>query len=94
MESDTSAYMRKYEKQKGKHKMDIKEQVTKAVEKIAKDKALQEQFQKEPVKALETVLGVDLPDEIVEQVIKGVKAKLTTEKVSDAVDSLKCLFNK
>ncbi|MDE6923817.1 MAG: hypothetical protein K2O97_09645 [Acetatifactor sp.] len=74
--------------------MDIKEQVTKAVEKIAKDKALQEQFQKEPVKALETVLGVDLPDEIVEQVIKGVKAKLTTEKVSDAVDSLKGLFNK
>lgn len=74
--------------------MDIKEQVTKAVEKIAKDKKLQEQFQKEPVKALENVLGVDLPDEIVEQVIKGVKAKLTTDRVSDAVDSLKGLFNK
>lgn len=74
--------------------MDIKEQVTKAVEKITKDKKLQEQFQKEPVKALENVLGVDLPDEIVDQVIKGVKAKLTTDKVSDAVDSLKGLLNK
>ncbi len=74
--------------------MDIKEQVTKAVEKIAKDKSLQEQFQKEPVKALENVLGVDLPDEIIEQVINGVKAKLTTDKVSDAVDSLKGLLNK
>lgn len=74
--------------------MDIKEQVTKAVEKIAKDKELQEQFQKEPVKALENVLGVDLPDEIVDQVIKGVKAKLTTDKVSDAVDSIKGLLKK
>lgn len=74
--------------------MDIKEKITEVVEKITKDKTLQEQFQKEPVKALEGILGVDLPDEIVDQIIKGVKAKLTTEKVSDAVDSLKGLFNK
>lgn len=74
--------------------MDIKEQITKAVEKISKDKTLQEQFQTEPVKALENILGVDLPDEIIDQIIKGVKAKLTTDKVSDAVDSLKGLFNK
>ncbi|MCI9321394.1 MAG: hypothetical protein HFH05_15215 [Lachnospiraceae bacterium] len=72
--------------------MDIKEQITKVVERIAKDKNLQEQFQKEPVKALENVLGVDLPDEIVEQIINGVKAKLTADKVSDAVDSIKNLF--
>lgn len=74
--------------------MDIKEQITKVVEKITKDKTLQEQFQKEPVKALESVLGVDLPDEVIDQIIKGVKAKLTTDKVSDAVDSIKGLFNK
>ncbi len=72
--------------------MDIKEQVTKAVERITKDKNLQEQFQKEPVKALENILGVDLPDEIIDQIIKGVKAKLTTDKVSDAFDSLKGLL--
>ncbi len=74
--------------------MDIKDQITKAVEKITKDKDLQEQFQKEPVKALESVLGVDLPDEIVEQVISGVKAKLMKDKVSGAVDSLKGFLNK
>lgn len=72
--------------------MDIKEQVTKAVEKITKDKKLQEQFKTEPAKALESVLGIDLPDEILDQVINGVKAKLTKDKVSDAVDSLKGLF--
>ncbi len=74
--------------------MDVKEQITKAVEKITKDKDLQEQFQKEPVKALESVLGVDLPDEVVEQVIQGVKAKLTVDKVSGAVDALKGFIKK
>lgn len=37
--------------------MDIKEQITKAVEKISKDEKLQEQFKKDPVKALESALG-------------------------------------
>ena len=74
--------------------MDIKEQVTKAVDKITKDKKLQEQFQKEPVKALESVLGVDLPDSVVEQVVQGVKAKLVTDKVSGAMDSLKGFIKK
>ena len=74
--------------------MDIKDQITKAVERIASDKDLQEQIQKEPVKALESVLGVDLPDEIVEQVISGVKAKLMKDKVSGAVDSLKGFLKK
>ena len=72
--------------------MDVKEQITKAVEKITKDKARQEQFKDEPVKALEKVLGVDLPDDIMEQVIAGVKAKLTADKLSDAADALKKLF--
>ncbi|MBD5393218.1 MAG: hypothetical protein HDR71_02885 [Lachnospiraceae bacterium] len=74
--------------------MDVKEQITKAVDKISKDKKLQEQFQKDPVKALESVLGVNLPDSVVEQVIQGVKAKLMTDKVSGAMDSLKGFIKK
>ncbi|MCI9231227.1 MAG: hypothetical protein HFH96_08990 [Lachnospiraceae bacterium] len=74
--------------------MDVKEQITKAVEKITKDQKLQEQFQKDPVKALESVLGVDLPDDVIEQVVKGVKANLTGDKISDSVDALKGLFKK
>lgn len=74
--------------------MDVKEQIKTAVDKITKDKKLQEQFQKEPVKALESVLGVDLPDDAINQVIEGVKAKLTVDKVSGSVDALKGLFKK
>ena len=72
--------------------MDLKEQIKKMVEKIKTDKAIQEQFQKEPVKALESVLGVDLPDEMIEQVVEGVKAKLTVDKLSDAAGAIKKLF--
>lgn len=45
--------------------MDVKEQITKAVERITKDEKLKEQFRKEPVKALESILGVNLPDEVI-----------------------------
>ncbi len=74
--------------------MDIKEQIATAVEKIAKDKKLQAQFMSDPVKALESVLGVDLPDDMVDKVVQGVKAKLTADKASDMVDSLKGFLKK
>lgn len=72
--------------------MDIKAQIATAVEKISNDKELKEQFQKEPVKALENVLGVDLPDDVLNQVVQGVKAKLAADKFTGAVDSVKKLF--
>ena len=72
--------------------MDIKEQITKAVEKITKDKDMQEQFKKEPVKTVEQVLGVDLPDDMLEKVVEGVKAKVSLDKASDVMGSIKKLF--
>ena len=72
--------------------MDIKAQITAVAEKIAKDQKLQEQFKKEPVKAVEQVLGVDLPDDVINKIVDGVKAKFTADKASGVVDSLKKLF--
>mgnify|MGYP000992875309 CR=1 FL=1 len=72
--------------------MDLKEQISAAIEKIAGDKSLLERFKADPVKAVESALGVDLPDEVVRQVISGVKAKLSADKLSDAAASLKKLF--
>jgi uncharacterized protein YpuA (DUF1002 family) len=72
--------------------MDIKEQITSAVEKIAKDEKLQEQFKKDPVKTVEQVLGVDLPDDVVNKIVDGVKAKLSVDKASDVLGSIKKLF--
>lgn len=72
--------------------MDIKAQISKIVDEITKDQSLKEEFQKNPVKVLEKKLGVDLPDDVVNKVIEGVKAKISGDKLSDAVDSLKKLF--
>ena len=74
--------------------MDIKAKIEEIVEKVTKDKDLKEQFQKDPVKAVEKVLGVDLPDDAVEKIVAGVKAKLTGDKLAGAADSLKSLFKK
>ena len=72
--------------------MDIKAQIESIAEKLQKDKALQAQFKKDPVKAVEKLLGVDLPDEVIEKVVAGVKAKVSLNDLSGAVDALKKLF--
>jgi len=72
--------------------MDIKEQITSTVEKITKDKTLMDQFQKNPIKTVEKVMGVDLPDDTVKKIIDGVKSKINVDKVSDALDGIKKLF--
>jgi len=56
--------------------MDVKEMIAKAVETIKSDGNIAESFKSDPVKTLEKILGVDLPDDIVEKLVSGVKAKL------------------
>lgn len=72
--------------------MDIKEKINKVVEEISKDPNIKEQFEKEPVKVIEKIIGVDLPDDIVMNIIDGVKAKLTVDGVSKVADTLKGVF--
>ena len=68
--------------------INIKEIINGAVEKIMKDEKLQKQFMDEPVKAMEKLLNVDLPDELIEKVIDGIKAKITVDKLADTADKL------
>jgi len=72
--------------------MEIKEQIEKMAKKVLSDKSLMEQFKKDPIKAVEKVLGVDLPDELVEKVVAGVKAQIAAEGAKDALGALKKLF--
>ncbi len=72
--------------------MDIKAKITEIVDKIKKDPALKDEFMKDPEKAIEKVIGVDIPDGAVDSVVSGVKAKLAGDKLSGAVDTIKNLF--
>jgi len=72
--------------------MDIKEQINKIVEEASKNPNIKEQFEKEPVKVIEKIVGIDLPDDVVMKIIDGVKAKMTIDGVSKAADALKGIF--
>ena len=74
--------------------MDIKATVEKAVKKLMDNPALLKKFEKEPVKVIEELIGVDLPDDLINPVIDGIKAKLTAEKAKDALQGLGKLFGK
>ena len=74
--------------------MDIKEKIEAVVKKLLADKNLMEKFEKNPVKVIEELLGVDLPDDLVNKIIDGVKAKINLDKVGDALEALGSLFGK
>ncbi len=73
--------------------MDIKEKISDIVENAVKmlkeDKNLLKNFQDEPVKTLEKLIGKDLPDEQVEKVIELIKAKLTADDIADKAEDIK-----
>ena len=72
--------------------MDIKAQIKNVADSLTKDPQLLQQFQKEPVKAVEKLLGKDLPDEVIQQVIDAVKAKISVDKLSGLGDAVKKLL--
>ena len=74
--------------------MELKDKVEKVVKQLSKDKKLKTKFEKNPAGVIEDVLGVDLPNDLVNEIVKLVKAELTAEKVGDALESLGGLFKK
>lgn len=74
--------------------MDIKAKIEEIVEKIKEDDELQALFMKDPVAALEKLTGIDLPNDQIDAVIAGVKAKLGVDSIGDALKGLGGLFGK
>ena len=74
--------------------MDIKKIAAELVEKIQKDPKILEKFQKEPVKAIEDIIGIDLPDAEIEKLAQLVKAKIDMDKVGSMLGGLGGLFKK
>ncbi|MDG0809275.1 hypothetical protein [Cohnella rhizosphaerae] len=72
--------------------MDIKRKVEDIVARIKNDKDISEKFKRNPAAAIETVVGVNLPDEQVNAIVSGVRAKLTADRAGDLIGSFKKLF--
>jgi hypothetical protein len=74
--------------------MELKEYVQRVVKKLLSDDKLMDKFEKNPAAVIEDVLGVDVPNELVNEILKLVKAQLTAEKVGNALEVLGGLFKK
>ena len=74
--------------------MDIKASIEKAVNMLMTDKNLMAEFEKNPASVIEQIVGVDLPDEIVNQIVSGIKVKLAATQVGNALEGIGKLFKK
>ncbi len=78
--------------------MDIQKIITDVLEKLQKDNGLLTKFKANPTKTIEGLIGIDLPDEQIDAIVKGVMAKINIEDVakqaSGIVGKLKGLFGK
>ena len=72
----------------------IKDKVDEIVDKIKSDKNIAAKFQKDPISVVEQLLGVDLPNEQLEQVVNAIKAKIDLDKIGDLLGGLGGLFGK
>lgn len=71
---------------------DVKAKVEELVGKIQKDPETLKRFQSDPIKTVESLAGIDLPDEQIQPLIAGIKAKLTATDIGDKLEGLKKLF--
>ena len=78
--------------------MDIKSELKKKVDditdKVTKDKNIAAKFAKDPIKTVEGILGVDLPDDQVKQIAAAVKTKINLDKAGDIAGKLGGLLGK
>ena len=74
--------------------IDIKALIEEMVEKIASDEALKKKFMAQPIAVVEKLLGVDLPDDKIEKLVEGIKAKLAIDDMGDVLGKLGGLFGR
>lgn len=65
---------------------ELKEKIEEIVKKLTENKDLLDDFKKNPIKVVEKLIGIDLPDEKLEAIVDGVKAKMDFDKLDDALD--------
>lgn len=73
---------------------DIKELAEKAIDTIKGDDNLLESFKTNPIKVVEKILNVDLPDEILEKIVEIVKTKINVDDAKEALGKIAGLFGK
>lgn len=78
--------------------MDIQKIINDVLAQLQGDNGLLAQFKANPTKTIEKLVGIDLPDEQIDAIVKGVMAKIDIEdvakKATGIIGKLKSLFGK
>lgn len=72
--------------------MDVKDIIEQIIPMLTKDKNLLQDFESNPAKTIEAITKKDLPDDMVNMVVAGVKAAMAGEKSGGIMDSVKKMF--
>ncbi|MBQ8961308.1 MAG: hypothetical protein IJ071_08885 [Ruminococcus sp.] len=63
--------------------MDIKKIIEDLIAKIKNDKDFGSKFKSDPVKTVEGAVGVDLPDDKINEIVEGIKAKVNLDELGE-----------
>lgn len=74
--------------------MDIQKIISDVLAKLKNDKNLAAKFDKDPTAVLEELIGIELPNEQLNAVIDGIKAKLKLDDVADKIGGVLNFFKK
>lgn len=70
----------------------LKEKIEEVVAKVKNDPNFEERFKKKPVKALEEVIGIDLPDDKINEMVTAIQTKIKLDD-SGILGKIKGLFD-
>ena len=68
--------------------MDIQKIINDVIAKLKADDNLLEKFKTNPVKVLEDLTGIDLPDDKINAIIDGIKAKLNLDDIAEKAEGI------
>lgn len=68
--------------------MDIQKIINDTIAKLKADDNLLENFKNNPTKVLEKLVGVDLPDDKIDAVVKGIMAKLNIDDLAEKAEGI------
>ncbi len=68
--------------------LNIKEKIEELVDKIKNDKDIKDKFESDPIGTVEGLIGIDLPNDKIEQLVDGIKAKLAVGAIGDKLGGL------
>ena len=74
--------------------MDIKAKIEEIVQKLLSDKNLMAKFDRNPAAVIEELIGIDLPNDQVNQLISGIKAKIKLDQLGGVLGGLGKVFGK